>query len=63
VIGVAVALGATRVMASMLVGVAPTDPLTFIAMIGVFFVVATLACWVPARRAAGLDPNVALREE
>jgi predicted permease len=63
VIGIAIALGATRVMVSMLVGVAPTDPLTFIAMVVVFLVVATLACWVPARRAAGLDPNAALREE
>jgi putative ABC transport system permease protein len=63
VIGIAIALAATRVMVSMLVGVAPTDPLTFIAMVVVFLVVATLACWIPARRAAGLDPNAALREE
>jgi putative ABC transport system permease protein len=63
VIGVAVALAATRVMGSMLVSVAPTDPFTYIAMIGVFLAVATLACWVPARRAASLDPNVALRQE
>ena len=62
-IGLAVALGATRVMTSMLVGVRPTDPVTFIAMIALFFVVATVACWLPARRAAGLDPNAALREE
>ena len=63
VVGLAVALAATRVMVSMLVGVRPTDPLTFAGMAGVFLVVATLACWVPARRAAALDPNAALREE
>jgi predicted permease len=63
VIGFAVALGATQVMRSMLFGVSPTDPITFASMVVVFLGVATLACWVPARRAAGLDPNSALREE
>jgi putative ABC transport system permease protein len=62
-IGAAGALALTRVMTSMLVGVKPTDPLTFGA-IGVLFVgIAATACWLPARRAAGLDPTVALREE
>jgi predicted permease len=63
VIGILVALAATRVMSSMLVGVAPHDPLTFVAMTLVFLIVAAAACWLPARRAAGLDPNSALREE
>jgi ABC-type antimicrobial peptide transport system permease subunit len=62
-IGIAAAFGLTRVMATMLVGVKPTDPLTFAAMAGVFFVVAATASWIPARRAAGLDPTNALREE
>jgi predicted permease len=62
-LGFVVALFATRVMQSMLVAVKPTDPLTFAAMIGFFLVVAALACWVPAHRAASLDPNAALREE
>ena len=62
-IGILVALAATRVMSSMLVGVAPHDPLTFVAMTLVFLLVAAAACWLPARRAASLDPNAALREE
>ena len=63
VIGAVSALALTRVMTSMLVGVTPTDPLTFGA-IGVLFVgIAATASWLPARRAAGLDPTVALREE
>jgi|SRR5687767_1695621 len=62
-VGAAGALALTRVMTSMLVGVRPTDPVTFGA-IGVLFVaIAAIASWLPARRAAGLDPTVALREE
>ena len=62
-IGLVAAFGLTRVMQSLLVGVAPTDPATF-ATIAVFFLgVAALACWLPALRAGGLDPNVVLREE
>jgi ABC-type antimicrobial peptide transport system permease subunit len=62
-IGMAAALGLTRAMTTMLVGVKPTDPLTFTAMAGLFFVVAAVASWIPARRAARLDPANALREE
>jgi ABC-type antimicrobial peptide transport system permease subunit len=61
--GLIVAFLLTRVMAAMLVGVKATDPATFAAMAVVFFVIAALASWLPARRAAGLDPTVALREE
>ena len=63
VLGVAAALGLTRVMQTMLVGVGATDPLTFGAMIVLFLGVAVVACWLPARQAAGLDPNAALRDE
>jgi ABC-type antimicrobial peptide transport system permease subunit len=63
VIGIALALGMTRVMVGMLVGVRPTDPLTFLAMTALFLAVAVLACWIPARRAATLDPSTALRED
>jgi putative ABC transport system permease protein len=63
VIGGASAFALTRVMRSMLVGVSPDDPLTFVAIVLLFVVIAILASWVPARRAAGLDPTIALREE
>jgi putative ABC transport system permease protein len=63
VIGVGAAFGLTRVLNSMLVGVRATDPLTFVAIVALFVVIAALACWIPARRAAGLDPNAALHSE
>lgn len=63
VAGLLAAFALTRVMASMLVGVSPTDPVTFAAIAVFFLAVTALACWVPARRAARLDPVVALREE
>jgi putative ABC transport system permease protein len=46
----------------MLVGIRPTDPLTFGAMASGFVVIAAVSSWLPARRAAALDPTVALRE-
>jgi len=58
-----IAIATTRVMSSMLVNVRPTDPITFIVMALVFLGIAAAACWVPARRAAGMDPNSALRQE
>jgi putative ABC transport system permease protein len=51
------------VLQTILVGVTATDPLTFTSIAALFVAVATLACWVPARRAAALDPNVALNRE
>jgi ABC-type lipoprotein release transport system permease subunit len=62
-LGIAVALVLTRAMTSMLVGVKPTDPATFASIVVMFFVIAAMACWLPAQRAARLDPTVALREE
>ncbi|HTS24547.1 MAG TPA: ABC transporter permease [Bryobacteraceae bacterium] len=62
-LGVLAALAVTRVMASMLVGVKPADPLTFAGMALLFLLISALASWLPARRAAGLDPSAALREE
>jgi putative ABC transport system permease protein len=62
-LGLLAALGLTRVMQSMLVGVSATDPVTFVAITTLFVSVAALACWIPARRAARLDPLEALREE
>jgi putative ABC transport system permease protein len=47
----------------MLVGVTPTDPVTYAAIALLFIAVAALACWIPARRAARLSPLVALRQD
>ncbi len=62
-IGLAGAFVVTRVTASMLVGVSPTDPITFIAIVVVFGAITMAASWIPARRASRLDPIAALREE
>jgi predicted permease len=57
------ALGFTRWMSSMLVGVTPSDPSTYAAIAVLFIGVAAVACWIPARRAARLSPVVALRQD
>jgi len=61
--GLIAALGLTRLMKAMLVGVRATDPVTFGAMVLLFLLIAALSSWMPARRAAALDPSRALREE
>ncbi|HEX5885667.1 MAG TPA: FtsX-like permease family protein, partial [Pyrinomonadaceae bacterium] len=62
-IGLLAAFWLTRVLASMLVEVEPTDPVTFVSVAALFLVIAFLASWLPALRAAGLDPTTALRNE
>lgn len=62
VFGLIAAAGVTRVIGTLLVGVKPTDPLTFAAIAVFFFAIATIACWIPAWRASSLDPTVALRD-
>ena len=62
-LGVAGALAVGRLISSLLYGLPPTDGLTLAWVIGLFALVATGACWIPARRASRVDPIAALRAE
>lgn len=62
-IGLAAALAVTRVMGDLLVGVSPTDPLTFTTVALVLVLAGVLGCAIPARRAIRVDPAITLRHE
>jgi len=62
-IGLVLAIGSSRVLVRVLFGLSPLDPLTFTVVLLALIAVALLACWLPARRAARVDPMVALRTE
>jgi ABC-type antimicrobial peptide transport system permease subunit len=62
-IGWAAAAIVTRYAASLLYGVSPTDPWTFVAVASLLAAAAMIACYLPARRAAHVDPTMALRHE
>ena len=61
--GIVAAMGATRLLASLLYGVRPTDAVTFSAVAAILILVGLIACFLPARRAASIDPMIALRAE
>jgi predicted permease len=63
VIGLAGAFGLNRLIASLLFGVQPTDPITIVGVVGTILLVAAVACWLPAWRASRLDPNIVLRQD
>src|SRR6185295_12485106 len=62
-VGVLGALALSRLLSGLLFGVGPADPATFVGVSFVMLSVAFAACWIPARRAAAVDPMVALRSE
>jgi predicted permease len=62
-IGIAASLASTRLLRSQLFGVQPADPVAYVAVALLLGFVALVACYIPARRAAGVDPMVALRQE
>jgi putative ABC transport system permease protein len=62
-VGIVASLASTRLLRSQLFGVQAVDPLAYAVVILLLAAVALLACYVPARRAAAVDPMIALRQE
>ena len=63
VVGLLLSIGVGMGLESLLIGIEPTDPITYAGVIGMLMLVAAAACLIPARRAATLDPAITLREE
>ena len=63
VIGLIAAVAASRGLVTLLFGVSRLDPITYSGVVALLTAVAMLACWLPASRAARVDPSMALRAE
>jgi putative ABC transport system permease protein len=63
VLGLGGALAATRVLRTFLFDLTPSDPITYVGIVVVLVIAAVLASWIPGRRAARVDPMIALRAE
>jgi predicted permease len=63
VLGLVISLAGTRLLSGLVVGVKPSDPITFIIVVLLLTGIALFACWIPARRATRIDPLIALRHE
>ena len=63
IVGLGGAFALNRLIAALLYGVKPSDPLTMIAVVATITIVAAVACWLPAWRASRLDPNIVLRQD
>jgi predicted permease len=62
-VGIVASAGATRLLQTQVFGVRPADPIAYVAVLLVLAAITFLACYLPARRAAGVDPMVALRQD
>jgi ABC-type lipoprotein release transport system permease subunit len=62
-IGLAAAVAASRALVTLLFGVSRLDPLTYAGVIALLAGVSAVACWIPAARAARVDPSITLRAE
>jgi putative ABC transport system permease protein len=62
-VGVAAAVMSARLLSTLLYGVSPSDPAVLLVIVATLGTAAAFACWLPARRAATVDPLVALRDE
>lgn len=62
-LGFVIAMAGTRLLGGLVIGIKPSDPLTFAVVVLLLTAIALFACWIPARRATRIDPLVALRHE
>jgi len=63
VLGLLGAVVGSRALMTLLFGTSPLDPLTYLSVVAVLMIVSSMACWIPAHRAANVDPAITLRAE